>query len=357
MGEGRNRMIFKNSNVELDYIMKELLNNEAFLSRVAEKISRDYLRDKDNYSVNQELAVDNIENVKEEDKLWSQQVNVKQVENLNREKNEFDQKIEELIRENNRLLEERNILSQKVNSLKVNLDDITRESKQIIDMKDRQIADLKNKQSNIESNLYELKQRNESLKQDLAASESKYYQAEANMKHSLDIKDKELYNKEIELREKDKVILQQQSQINDLKSEFSSIKESYNLFLSLNDEIKEDMVSILRGDKIENFVYAGVQYKNIESIWEYAKNRAINGQLEDLDKLEKIIMNFLDAYNMTYNSPLYEVQRVENGDDFDEEKFIRGYESRITGVISGVDLLGYVNLINGKIIKKSVVRI
>ena len=357
MGEGKGRMFFKNSNVELDYIIKELLNNEEFLNRVAEKISSEYLGDKDNCSIGQELAIDNIENVGQEDKLWSQQVNVEQIENLNREKIELNQKIEELIRENNKLLEERNSLSQKVDNLKANLDGISRESKKIIDIKDREIVDLKNKQSNMESDLYELKQKNETLKQDLEISENKYYKSEANMKHSLDIKDKDLYNKERELREKDKVILQQKSEIKDLQSEFSSIKESYNLFLSLNDEIKEDMISILRGDKIENFVYAGVQYKNIESIWEYAKNRAINGQFEDLDKLQRIIINFLDAYNMIYNSPLYEVQRVENGDDFDEERFIRGYESRITGVISGVDLLGYVNLVNGKIIKKSVVRI
>lgn len=357
MGEGKGRMFFKNNNVELDYIVKELLNNEEFLSRVAEKISRDHLGDKDNCSGNQELDIDNIENVGQEDKLCSQQVNVEQIGNLNREKIELNQKIEKLIRENDKLVQEKNNLSKEVDSLKVNLDDITIESKKIIDIKDRQIADLKNKQSNIESGLDELKQKNESLKRDLKISENKYYEAEANMKYSLEIKDKDLYNKETELREKDKLILQQQTEIKDLQSEFSSIKESYNLFLSLNDEIKEDMISILRGDKIENFVYAGVQYKNIESIWEYAKNRAINGQFEDLDKLQRIIMNFLDAYNMIYNSPLYEVQTVENGDDFDEERFIRGYESRITGVISGVDLLGYVNLVNGKIIKKSVVRI
>ncbi|MGM9535446.1 MAG: hypothetical protein ACI3VR_09340, partial [Intestinibacter sp.] len=245
MGEGKGRMFFKNSNLELDYIVKELLNNEEFLSRVAEKISSEYLRDKDNCSIDQELAIDNIENVGQEDKCWSQEVHiehnldkyVEQIEILNREKKKFNKKIDELICENKRLLEERN-------NLKTNLDDISRKSKEIIDIKDQEISDLKNK----------------------------HYKAEVNMKHSLETKDKELYNKEIELRQKDKVILQQQSEIKDLQSEFSSIKESYNLFLSLNDEIKEDMISILRGDKIENFVYAGVQYKNIESIWEYAKN-------------------------------------------------------------------------------------
>ena len=333
MGEGKGRMFFKNSNVELDYIIEELLNNEEFLSRVADKISRDYLGDKEICSGIEELDIEDLDNVAKENKCWIEQANVdhsadkyvKQIENLNIEN-------KELVREKDRLLKEINSLRQEV-------------------------KDLKNKQNDKNKHLNELKQTNEDLREKLTILENKHNKVEANMKYSLEKKDEDLYNKKIELIEKDKRILQQQSEIKELQYEFSSIKESYNLFLSLNDEIKEDMVSILRGDKIENFVYAGVQYKNIESIWEYAKNRAINGQLEDLDKLEKIIMNFLDAYNMTYNSPLYEVQRVENGDDFDEEKFIRGYESRITGVISGVDLLGYVNLVNGKIIKKSVVRI
>ncbi|MDY4574054.1 MAG: hypothetical protein SPD90_03245, partial [Intestinibacter sp.] len=256
MGEGKGRMFFKNSNVELDYIIEELLNNEEFLSRVADKISRDYLGDKEICSGIEELDIEDLDNVAKENKCWIEQANVdhsadkyvEQIENLNIEN-------KELVREKDRLLKERNNLRQEIEDLKQRLHD----RKKIIDMKEQEIADLKNKQNDKEKHLNELKQTSEALRKELVISENKYYKVEADMKRSLEKKDEDLHNKEIELREKDKRILQQQSEINDLQSEFSSIKESYNLFLSLNDEIKEDMISILRGDKIENFVYAGVQ--------------------------------------------------------------------------------------------------
>lgn len=383
MGEGKN--MFGSKNTSLDVIMEILLNNDEFLNRIADKVWKKYLKNRESCDVNH-VFDDNTQDIKQETKYWGDEVSASsydgqdieksgikfeveeveidrknlQIENLNEEIIQLNKKVERLVSKNNELVKEKSNLMEQIDQLKIILNDADEKNKKLIDIndkKDQEISNLKNKQNIIENNLRELKHKNEALTEKLTISENKYYEVEAKKKQILDMKNQDLQKKDIELEEKQNVILSQQSEISSLQSEFSSIKESYNLFLSLNDEIKNDMISILRGDKIENFVYAGVQYKNIESIWEYAKNRAINGQLEDLDKLEKIIMNFLDAYNMTYNSPLYEVQIVENGDDFDEEKFIRGYESRITGVISGVDLLGYVNLINGKIIKKSVVRI
>lgn len=374
MGEGKNKKLAsKSSYKKLDIIIEKLLNNDEFLSEIAEKISKEYLENKDKCNKMQKFDIKNIE---KKEKFLNEEISASycekynvdeyineinqkstQIENLKMEKIQLSQKIEELICINNGLLEEKSNLVEEVNSLESTLDNTIKKNTELIYMKDKEIIDLKNKQGVMQNQLHELKKENECLNKELTISKNKYYEIEENIKQISKIKEKELRNKEKELNYKDKVILQKQLEINNLQCEFLSMKKSYNLFLSLNDEIKNDMISILRGDKIENFVYAGVQYKNIESIWEYAKNRAINGKFEDLDKLQNIIINFLDAYNMIYNSPLYEVQKVENGDDFDEERFIRGYKSRITGVISGVDLLGYVNLVNDKIIKKSVVRI
>ena len=60
---------------------------------------------------------------------------------------------------------------------------------------------------------------------------------------------------------------------------------------------------------------------------------------------------------MIYNEPIYKIQDVSIDDEFDEEKFIRGYNSKISGMVSDINLLGYINVVTGKIVKKSVVRV
>ena len=242
-----------------------------------------------------------------------------------------------------------------------------REYKSILLKKDEEINALKNEKESIEYNFYKLQTENKSLSvendklndvikklEDEVETNSERYRDEVFRRQELDLQVRDLNEKN---EEKDEKISSQKSEINALNSQFSSIKKSYRLFLSLENDVKSDIVAILKGDKIENFVYSGVQYKNIEAIWEYAKNRAVNGQIDDLDKLQNIIENFLDAYNMIYNEPIYKIQDVGIGDEFDEEKFIRGYNSKISGMVSDINLLGYVNVVTGKIVKKSVVRV
>lgn len=338
MKEGKGQIFnFKDKNLKLDDIIESLLNNDEFLSKITEQVLVKFVEKKENCEKNQEFDSIDLKNT-EQEQFWNKEVSASCCEEDSL--NEDLEKYRDEISEKESIIEN---LKEQIKNLHKELDTLNNEKAQ-------EILRLQNEKKRVEYNLEELKQKNKSLKQDMNTLERKYYEIEASISQKLDIKDREI-------QEKNSVISYQELKINTLESQFSPIKESYNLFLNLNDEIKNDIISILRGDKIENFVYAGVQYKNIESIWDYAKNRAINGQFEDLDKLQKIIMNFLDAYNITYTSPLYEVQRVENGDDFDEERFIRGYESKITGDISNVDLKGYINLRNGKIIKKSVVRI
>lgn len=338
MKEGKGQIFnFKDKNLKLDDIIESLLNNDEFLSKITEQVLVKFVEKKENCEKNQEFDSIDLKNT-EQEQFWNKEVSASCCEEDSL--NEDLEKYRDEISEKESIIEN---LKEQIKNLHKELDTLNNEKAQ-------EILRLQNEKKRVEYNLEELKQKNKSLKQDMNTLERKYYEIEASISQKLDIKDREI-------QEKNSVISYQELKINTLESQFSPIKESYNLFLNLNDEIKNDIISILRGDKIENFVYAGVQYKNIESIWDYAKNRAINGQFEDLDKLQKIIMNFLDAYNITYTSPLYEVQSVENGDDFDEERFIRGHESKITGDISNVDLKGYINLRNGKIIKKSVVRI
>lgn len=309
------------NDVKLDDIIQKLLDNKKFLLAVAER----------------------IENFNKE----------KQLEDFNQGCE--DEKISESYDDND-LESKQNKLSQE-----------NREYKSILLKKDEEINTLKSEKKSIEYNFYKLQTENKNLSatndklkdvikklEDEIEINSERHRKEVFKRQELDLQVRDLNEKN---KEKDEIISSQKNEINTLNSQFSSIKKSYDLFLSLQNDIRYDIASILKGEEIENFVYAGVQYKNIEAIWEYAKNRSVNGQIDDLDKLQNIIANFLDAYNMIYNEPIYKIQDVGIGDEFDEEKFIRGYNSKISGMISEINLLGYVNVITGKTVKKSVVRV
>lgn len=354
----------KKSGIELNNIIQSLLNNEEFLLAVAKQIEKNGFLNKEKQCENDkqnlkdtessELYNDNLQN------QLSVEMNQKdKIENINREKvdlletQSYDKKYKEYI---NDLESKQNKLTQE-----------NREYKSILLKKDEEINALKNEKKSLEYNFYKLQTENKNL----SGENDKLNDVIKKLENELEInneryRDEVFRRQELDLqvrglnqinKQKVEIISAQETKINKLNSQFSSIKKSYALFLNLENDIKNDMAAILKGNKIENFVYAGVQYKNIEAIWEYAKNRAVNGQIDGLDKLQNIIINFLDAYNMIYNEPIYKIQDVSIGDEFDEEKLIRGYNSKISGMVSDINLLGYVNVVTGKIVKKSVVRV
>lgn len=145
--------------------------------------------------------------------------------------------------------------------------------------------------------------------------------------------------------------------ISNFKNEFKDIRLAYSIYLGLHESIKGQLDGIFKGRDIEKFLYCGVQYKNIEALWEYMKILSVNGKNENLIQLNNIFKHLLNTYNQIYEKPLYEIQKVEIGETFDEDKFIRGYSSKINGNIQEVYVNGYINLNTNNIVKKSVVRV
>lgn len=371
----------------LNCIIQNLLNNDEFLLALAKQIKEKGFLDEKNKETNlkddfpnQDLALSFDYDTSQDLSFVEMSQKNNEIEklkekilSLKNENNDLKNKIENLNQEKSDLIEKQSyieIYKKKIEDLEDKQNKLSQENREyesILLKKDEEIEILKNKNKSIEYDFYELKTNYKNLStehknlkdinknlEDENKINSERYHEEVYRRQTLDLKVRELNELN---QEKEDIILLKQNEITKLSSQFSSIKKSYNLFLNLETEIKDDIVAILKGNKIENFVYAGVQYKNIEAIWEYAKNRAVNRQIDDLDKLQNIVANFLDAYNMIYNEPIYKIQDVSIGDEFDEEKFIRGYNSKISGMISDIDLVGYVNLITGKIVKKSVVRV
>lgn len=138
-------------------------------------------------------------------------------------------------------------------------------------------------------------------------------------------------------------------------NEFKDIKDVYKIYTQLPSNIKTELKGIFKQENIEVFIYCGVQYNNIESLWEYMKIRIANNQKELSTELYNIFEFFLNAYNKIYDKPVYKIQNVEIGKEFDNDLYIRGYKSKVNGKIISVELKGYINMNTNKIIKKSMV--
>ncbi len=140
-----------------------------------------------------------------------------------------------------------------------------------------------------------------------------------------------------------------QSQNNYLSQRFRETEYIYNLFLNLPREQKNSLEGIFKGETIEEFLCFGVQYKNISLLWDFIKTFAIDGK--DINDLNKIFLFLFEKLAKVY--PALELQNVSIGDKFDDEQHIRGYNSKQSGYITKISLIGFTN--DSDPVKQSVV--
>lgn len=123
----------------------------------------------------------------------------------------------------------------------------------------------------------------------------------------------------------------------------------------LSEKSKEALSGIFRQDSFENFLACGVQPDNIDALWEFTKNEAMQNNIDDVNILNEIIGYFVRLYNDTNETPVLELQQVNEGDMFDIDMHIRTPESKTAGNIQQVILGGLTNAYTGAVIKKAVV--
>lgn len=141
------------------------------------------------------------------------------------------------------------------------------------------------------------------------------------------------------------------------KGIFQRQTHTFYQYQSLSDQSKEALSGIFKGTSFEEFLACGVQPGNIDTLWEFSRNQALEENLEDIDILEQIIAYFVDLYNRTNESPILAFQKVETGDSFDVDLHIRTQKSKAAGKISKVLLTGLTNAFTGEVIKKTVVEV
>ncbi|NME81600.1 hypothetical protein [Clostridium sp. SM-530-WT-3G] len=139
------------------------------------------------------------------------------------------------------------------------------------------------------------------------------------------------------------------------KKTYKNLDDIYNNFLSLRDEIKDNLSNVIKADNSELFLCSGVQWDNLEALWQFISYKLNEYNEDELNMLISTFNYLFEKYNQVQN--LYELMNVNIGDEFDEDLHTRGAESRVAGNITKVMLNGYKNIRTNKIIQKSIVRI
>lgn len=144
-------------------------------------------------------------------------------------------------------------------------------------------------------------------------------------------------------------------QLRNIQQQFLHVLAAYSDYEQLAADTKARLAGIVKGDSVETFLYCGVQYENIDPLWEMIKREIIEERLADVPKLEAIFSFFLQAHNSIYASPLFMRITVTIGEPLDEDLHIRTSNGRVAGNVQQLYLAGYRNVKMNKLVKKSVV--
>ncbi|MGL4403452.1 MAG: hypothetical protein ACRCTS_07020 [Fusobacteriaceae bacterium] len=139
-----------------------------------------------------------------------------------------------------------------------------------------------------------------------------------------------------------------ETQFNDLLQ----IHEKYN---GLSEKTRGSLSGIFKSESIIGIISCGVQEENLNSLWDYIKDKIKEEKYEDIENLKGIFQKLFDIYILS--NPKYERQDVKKDDFFDFETHIRHSSGRVNGKIEEIMLLGYINKKNGQVIKKSLVKV
>ncbi|OAH52821.1 hypothetical protein AWH48_13495 [Domibacillus aminovorans] len=178
----------------------------------------------------------------------------------------------------------------------------------------------------------------------------------ARFQQELDSKEREIIDYKIKINELNQKIDSYLYELQKRRADYQEAEELYNSIQHLSEETRNSLKRIFKGTTVQDFIFCGVQYENISSLWDFIKNEAMEGRGHERETLIAIFRYFFQAYSKTFDTPLYKTQEVQINDVFREDLHIRASDSKISGNITEILLPGYIS-INGKIIKKSIVKI
>jgi hypothetical protein len=178
----------------------------------------------------------------------------------------------------------------------------------------------------------------------------------ARLHQELDSKKREIIGYKKKVNELNQKIDSYLYELQNRRADYQEAEELYDSIQHLSEKTRNSLKRIFKGTTVQDFIICGVQYENISSLWDFIKNEIIEGREIERETLIAIFQYFFQVYSKTYDTPLYKTQEVQINDFFREDLHIRASNSKVSGNITEILLPGYIS-INGKIIKKSIVKI
>ncbi|MGL4876084.1 MAG: hypothetical protein ACRC30_15705 [Clostridium sp.] len=220
---------------------------------------------------------------------------------------------------------------------------------------------IKNKENIDKQN--ELKVEVERLKLEIEKRDNKNAKLEKEIIAKKEEKENEINKLKIDfeselqgLRKKSEEKLEEKEETFKRVEQFLKWDKVYNKYLLLDSKIRDALKGIFKGDNSMTFLYCGLKEENIENLWEYIKDKTLNNpENSDTEILEEIFIEFFNAYNETFDKSIFEIQKVEVGQEFDDFEFIRTSHSLPVGAIKKVLFHGYCRVSDKKVMRKTIV--
>jgi hypothetical protein len=178
----------------------------------------------------------------------------------------------------------------------------------------------------------------------------------AKLKQEIELKKEEISEYQIKIHHQNEKIESYFNELQKRRADYREAEELYEAVQQLSATAKNSLKGIFKGETVQEFIVCGVQYENISSLWDFIKNEIMEGREQEREILLALFQFFFHEYSKIYDTPLYKIQEVKLNEVYRDDLYIRAYNSKVSGNITDILLPGYIS-INGKIVKKSIVRI
>lgn len=137
---------------------------------------------------------------------------------------------------------------------------------------------------------------------------------------------------------------------------YKEMEDAYMAFCKLTPETRKSLSNVFEKEDFYSFISSGMQWDNIQGMYHYLKNKIIENDNIDQDRIYIMLVFFFNACNNRFDKPMYSIISPKSNEKFNSDiHIIRGNET--DGVINELLLFGYVNNRTNKIVERAMVTV
>ena len=255
----------------------------------------------------------------------------------------LERKLQTALNENSRLNKSLEQTQKRAQDKISRLESDFAQSEQRVKELEQQIQTAQYKNSRLENSLSQSEQSARSLQDKLKEWQGTFnreQQRAENLKRDLD----DAQDKISELEEQ-------------LQQRFARGWELFKKYQRVGSHARQLLQGVFPREDFMSFICGGAQINSLETLWDVLRECIMSNRQQDAEILWQIFEYCLELVNSSKAQAGYSILPVNVGDRFDSDVHSEGPGSRAQGKISNIYLLGYRNDYNGKIIRKSIVKV